>query len=224
MNLSIFVVFFAGLLSFFSPCILPLIPSFLTLITGISLYDLEKDISPRSVLGKLLAFCAGFTVVFVILGVAFSSLGHYLHGMQFWADLMVGIILLVLALHMLKIFQIAYFYRDFRFAFPRKVSGYAGAMLVGMVFSLGWTPCVGPILGAVLALAGESGTLLQGIVLLLVYSAGLAIPFIGIGLFVSRALTYLRFLSRYTQQIERVSGIMIGAIALWFLYQSFSLF
>lgn len=202
---DLFVAFGAGVLSFFTPCCLPIYPSFLSYVTGVSMDAISAGSrAARSrVLKHSLAFFAGFSVIYVALGLATSALGSFFYANRGWLPIAGGLFVILMGVTMLgvKIPGLSrLLMRDFRIRFANKPEGYLGTVLVGLTFAAGWTPCIGPILGSVLALALNSPG--RGAPLLLAYSVGFAIPFIGLAYW----LGSVRVLSRYAVWVERVGG------------------
>src|SRR5688500_8253078 len=170
------IAFGAGLLSFLSPCVLPLIPSYVTFITGLSLEDVQK--SRRAALVHSLLFILGFTLIFLALGATATALGQLLSYQRVWISRVGGVLIIVFGLYMLGVFNVALFSRERRVHIADKPVGYLGTLLVGIAFGAGWTPCIGPILGSILTYAASSADMARGIWLLLAYSLGLAVPFL----------------------------------------------
>ncbi len=207
-QLNIALAFIAGLLSFLSPCILPLIPSYLSFVGGISYNELKDEKHSRmGIFINTLLFVLGFSVVFITLGVLFSTTGMLLGNFSQVINIIAGIIVLLLGFNFIfdfwKILEI-----EKKFHIERK-SGYFGSIIIGMAFAAGWTPCVGPILAGILFLAGTSGNLLQGVVLLTTYSIGLGLPFIMAGLFFNTFSRNTERLKPYMKSIKIASGIFL---------------
>jgi cytochrome c-type biogenesis protein len=214
-SLGVLVAFSGGLFSFLSPCVLPLFPSYLSFITGMSVDRLaaEADAGTRSrVLLHSLAFIAGFTVVFVSFGASVSAAGQVLMDYRDWIRIAGGALIVVFGLYIAGVLRIGLLGRTQQLHIQSKPAGFVGSFAVGLTFAIGWTPCVGPILGSILTLASNDKTVRQGIALLLAYSAGLGVPF----LLSSLALGgFLRFFKRYRPfipAVERVAGVLLVAV------------
>ena len=215
--LGIVVAFTAGLFSFLSPCVLPLFPSYLSFVTGMSVADLQADLTPaarRRVLLHSLSFVVGFSVVFVSLGASFSAAGQFLLDYRDPIRQVGGALIIVFGLYIAGVFNFGPFSRTAQWQLREKPAGYVGSFIVGLTFAIGWTPCVGPILGAILSLAGTADTVSRGVGLLMAYSAGLGVPFllsaIALGIF-------LRFFKRYRPFIpivERAAGVILVVVGL----------
>lgn len=211
-SLGVLVAFSAGLFSFLSPCVLPLFPSYLSFITGMSVDRLtnEVDAGARTrVMLHSVAFIVGFSVVFVSLGASFSAAGQFLLDYRDWIRIAGGLLIVLFGLYIAGVLRVGLFGRTQQLQLRSKPAGLAGSFLVGLTFAIGWTPCVGPILGSILTLASNDRTVRQGIVLLLCYSAGLGLPF----LLSSIALGgFLRFFKRYRPfipAVERAAGVLL---------------
>src|SRR5918997_1150869 len=174
--LSFMVAFVAGLLSFLSPCVLPLVPSYVGFITGMTLPEVSGR--RRAALLHALLFVAGFSLVFILLGASATALGRALNYYQVWLQRIGGVLIIAFGLVCLGLFQPAWLTQERRLHLEQRPVGYLGSALVGMAFGAGWTPCIGPVLGAILGLAATSADLSRGMLLLAVYSAGLAVPFL----------------------------------------------
>jgi cytochrome c-type biogenesis protein len=204
----------AGVVSFLSPCVLPLIPGYLSFITGMSTTELaEKDRPLGTVLIPALLFVLGFTIVFVAFGASASVLGTFLSAYRSVVEKVAGLLVIAFGVLMLGIIKVPWLYGEARFDLEKSRSFGRGASLVmGMAFAAGWSPCVGPVLGSILALAGSSGSVGRGALLLLVYSAGLGVPFIAVALVFGRIRGLLRWLTRHSLVINRISGSIMIAV------------
>lgn len=213
-NVPLMVAFAAGLASFVSPCVLPLIPIYLGYLGGASI---QANAPPGAVWMRTLThaflFVAGFSLVFIVLGASAGLVGTVLQQQMPLIRKVSGIVIVVLGLSMLGLFQLPFLQRERRFHLePGGTAGKARSFLLGLVFGFGWTPCFGPILGAILSLAMSSQTVAQGTFLLAVYSAGLGVPFLGAGLALSRATTFLRKLNRHMRLVSVASAVLIIAM------------
>jgi cytochrome c-type biogenesis protein len=211
-SLGLTIAFGAGLLSFLSPCVLPLIPSYVTFITGLSLEDVQK--SRRTALIHSLLFVLGFTLIFLALGATATALGQLLGYQRVWITRVGGVLIIVFGLYMLGVFNISLFSQERRVHIANKPIGYLGTLLVGIAFGAGWTPCIGPILGSILTYAASSADLSRGIWLLLAYSLGLAVPFLLSAVAVERFLDFFTRMKRQMGWITRTSGVLMIAIGI----------
>jgi cytochrome c-type biogenesis protein len=206
--------FIAGLVSFLSPCVLPLVPGYVSLISGASVEELQsKD---RKLLNTVLLhsvmFILGFTLVFVTLGAAASSLSQLAHSYKKYLTWAAGTIIIVFGLHLTGIFKIKALYADKRMHNLKGRKSPIGAFLVGFAFAFGWTPCIGPILAGILGLAASADTVRKGILLLWVYSLGLAVPFLLTSVGVERFLKFYGRFRRHLTTVEVLSGVLLVAI------------
>ena len=214
-SVGVLVAFSAGLFSFLSPCVLPLFPSYVSFITGMSVSDLTADLSGaarRRVMLHALAFVLGFSLVFVALGASFSAAGQFLLDYRNLIRQVGGALIVLFGLYIAGVFKLAAMGRTMQFQLREKPAGYLGSLLVGITFAIGWTPCVGPILGAILSLAGTSETVQRGIGLLIAYSAGLGVPFLVSAVALG---AFLKFFKRYRPLIpvmERAAGVILVVV------------
>ena len=209
-NFPIFASFFAGILTFISPCILPLIPVYITLVTGLSIEELDNRKNLLSVFLSSICFVLGFTTVFVFLGLSVTIIGQFFLNNLNILRTVGGIIVIIFGLHLLGIFKIKLLYKQFSWMDKiKRTSNYFTIYLIGCAFAFSWTPCVDPILASILIMAATQGTVAQGTFLLLIYSLGLAVPFILTALFVTKFLTLFNSLKKYYKVIEIVSGTLL---------------
>ena len=211
-SLGITISFTAGLLSFLSPCVLPLIPSYVSFITGLSIDDVQH--SRRVTLAHSLLFIAGFTIVFLALGATATVLGRLLLRHRDWVGRIGGVLVIVLGLYLLGVFNIGVFARERRVHIANKPLGYFGTLIVGMAFAAGWTPCIGPILGGVLTYTASSADLNRGLVLLFAYSLGLAVPFLLAALMIDRFMEAFQRYRGALAWISRASGVLLIAVGI----------
>jgi cytochrome c-type biogenesis protein len=212
-EVNVFVAFAAGVFSFLSPCVLPLIPSYLSFVSGVSLEDMRGTqaaarVRARVVLNSL-AFIIGFSLVFVSLGASASFLGSLFLGYRNAIRLAGGVFVLVVGLYLVGAFKVGALERYLQFNLKDKPAGYLGSVLVGVTFAVAWTPCVGPVLGAVLALAGASAEVGRGIFLLASYAAGLALPFFLSALAVNSFLQFSQRFRRYIHAVHIGGGVLL---------------
>lgn len=206
--------FIAGLVSFLSPCVLPLVPGYVSLISGASVEELQAGDSKlmKTVMLHSVMFILGFTLVFVTLGAAASGVGHLANAYKRRLTQIGGIIIIIFGIHLTGILKIKALYADKRLHSIKGGKSPVGAFLVGFAFAFGWTPCIGPILGGILLLAEDSATLTKGILLLLVYSVGLAVPFLLTSVLLDRFLGFYGRFRRHLHAVEIFSGILLIAI------------
>ena len=206
-GLGLFVAFAAGLLSFLSPCVLPLVPSYIGFLTGMTLPEVTDR--RRAALLHASLFIAGFSLVFILLGASATALGRALNQYQVWIQRIGGVLIIGFGLICLGAVRAEALMRERRVQLEEKPVGYLGSMLVGMAFAAGWTPCIGPVLGAILGLAATSSDLTRGTLLLVAYSAGLAVPFLLAALALESFLGWFQRFRRYLPWVMRVSGVLL---------------
>ncbi len=222
-QVGIFIAVTAGLLSFLSPCVLPLVPSYLSFVTGMTLDDIQEGVDRRVVMVHSVLFVSGFTVIFLLMGASASFLGQFFLIYEDWIARIGGVIIIVLGLHLAGVFRIAPLMREKRVHLSDKPAGHIGTLAVGAAFGAGWTPCIGPVLGAILGLAGTSETVWQGTGLLLAYSAGLAIPFLLAALALDSFLKVFRRFRRWIPVVEKASGVLLILLGLLLVTGNFTL-
>ena len=211
-GLGLVLAFTAGFLSFLSPCVLPLIPSYVTFITGLSLEDVTR--ARRTALIHSLLFIVGFTLIFLALGATATVLGRILLSYRLWISRFGGILVIVFGLYLLGALNIGAFMRERRVHLANKPVGYLGTVVVGIAFGAGWSPCLGPILGAILTYTASAADLSRGLLLLLSYSLGLAVPFLAAALAVER---FLELFARHKAKmlwVNRVAGVLLVFVGL----------
>lgn len=223
LEFSTFGVFFAGALSFLSPCVLPLVPPYLCYMAGISVEDFRNGDSPQkkpvrfALFIAAIAFVLGFSTVFVILGASASTIGHFVGQYRDWLAKLAGVIIIIFGLNFLGVFRIGILSREIRFQTRNTSAGFLGAYVIGLAFAFGWTPCIGPILGPIITLAGTKESVGDGAILLAVYSLGLAIPFILAALFSSSFMWFLRSFRVHLGKVEKIIGILLILAGILFL-------
>lgn len=218
---TLFSAFVGGILSFLSPCVLPLVPSYLGFLTGMTAEEMQVD--RRRVFVHALWFVAGFSVIFVILGATASALGSLLQQYQTWIARIGGVILILFGLYLLGVIRPAFLMRERRLQLADKPIGYLGSAFVGVAFGAAWTPCIGPILGAILTLAAAQASVAQGTFLLFVYALGLAIPFLLTALALDRFLAWFKRFRQYIVWVERIAGVMLIILGVLLLTDRFTL-
>jgi len=209
--------FLAGIISFLSPCVLPLVPGYISHISGASIDELEHQQDTRliaSVMLKSLMFVLGFSVVFITLGAAATGLGKVTHDYKSILNTAAGVIIIVFGLHLTGLVPIKFLYADTRLHGVKGSSSLWGSFVVGFAFAFGWTPCIGPILSLILKFAYDQNTVWRGIALLAVYSAGLAVPFLLTSLGIERFLKFYSRFSRHLHTVEVLSGVLMIFIGL----------
>ena len=225
-DISVLIAFSAGLLSFVSPCVLPLVPSYITYITGVSFKDLSEGGSKKRLrwltISHSLLFICGFSLIFVLMGASASYLGQVLVQYQSWIMRAGGVLIIILGVHFTGLITIPFLQMEKRFEMEKKPLGYVGSFLVGVVFAAGWTPCVGPILSTILLYASTAKSFMTGVVLLAFYSLGLAIPFFLASLAFNSFLSAFEKIKRYMRAIMIVSGIFMIIIGILLLTDLFT--
>ncbi len=224
------VAFLGGLLSFFSPCILPLIPAYFTFITGLSIDELTADNSmeqakniKRKVIVSTLFYVSGFSFVFILMGASASFFGSLIHDYVWVIRYFGGSIIIIFSLHLLGIININKFNFEKKFHVKEKPLHLIGVFAIGMAFGAGWSPCVGPILGSILIVASNQDTVLNGMLLLALYSLGIAIPFILISIFITRMMETIKKATKYIIYINKATGVLLFLVGVLLLTDTFKL-
>jgi len=224
-DVSILIAFTAGFLSFVSPCVLPLVPSYITYITGISFKELTEEKSRANIRWATILhsflFITGFSTVFILMGASASYLGQILVEYQSWIMRGGGLLIIFLGIHFTGMINIPFLQMERRFEMRKKPLGYLGSFLVGIVFAAGWTPCIGPILSTILIYASTSQNFTTGILLLAAYSVGLGIPFFLSSLAFNSFLSTFDRMKRYLRWITLISGLFLIAIGVLMLTDTF---
>lgn len=224
------ISFSAGLLSFLSPCVLPLIPVYASFVTGMSIKEMSnknKSLDTKQLrltaTKRGLMFVFGFSTIFILLGSTVAFAGSVFLDASQWIERIGGVILIVLGLHLLGVFRIPWLERQVKIDVSKRSSGKAGTFFVGMAFGAGWTPCIGPILAGILTIAASSSSVTSGAILLSIYSTGLAIPFLISALAIDRFLSFSSVIKNKLLWIERVSGLLFIGIGIVLLTGSLTL-
>jgi cytochrome c-type biogenesis protein len=220
-SVGIALAFGAGLLSFVSPCVLPLIPSYLTFVTGVGFGELGN--ARRAAFVHSLLFVLGFTLIFVALGASATVLGRLLLAYRVWITRLGGALIILFGLYLLGVVRIASFDRERRVHLANKPVGYLGTIFVGVAFGAGWTPCLGPILAAILTYTAAAADLSRGLPLLLAYSLGLAIPFVLAAVAVERFLETVTKLRPYLARVSQVSGALLVIVGVLMMFDYFTM-
>ncbi len=216
------IAFTGGLLSFLSPCVLPLVPSYVTFITGMSLDEAQRE--RRTVMIHSLLFVVGFSLVFIALGAGATMLGAVLHAYRVWISRIGGVLVIIFGLYLLGVFNIGALARERRVHLADKPAGYLGTFLVGVAFAAGWTPCIGPILGGILNYTAVSADNIgRGIQLLTAYSAGLAVPFLLSAALIGHFITAFGRIKKQLIWVSRISGAMLIVIGLLMVTDYFTI-
>ncbi|MEM8749287.1 MAG: cytochrome c biogenesis protein CcdA [Pseudomonadota bacterium] len=228
-ELTIYAIFFAGILSFLSPCVLPLVPPYLTYLAGVSLDEVIARPDGTAVVGQSVRtkalinavfFVMGFTVVFVALGAGASSFSQVVRQNQELLSTIAGVLIILMGLHFLGVFKIGLMYREARFQVSDDIvkgAGIAGSFIMGLAFAFGWTPCIGPILGVILGVASSRETVGEGAFMLGVYSLGLGVPFVLAAFFAGPFMNFLTRFRRYLGAVEKFMGAILVLTGIAFM-------
>ena len=221
-DVSIWGAFIAGLISFVSPCVLPIVPPYLCYLAGVSLEQLtdggstEKGAARRVFLAAL-AFVLGFSTVFIAFGATASTIGRTVAQYMDTLSIIAGIVIIIMGMHFLGVFKISMLYREARLQVERKPAGLFGSYLVGLAFAFGWTPCVGPVLAAILFVAGAEESALRGATLLFSYSLGIGLPFLAAALFAGPFMGFMGKFKRHMGTVEKVMGGLLVITGILFI-------
>lgn len=222
---AMLVALAAGVLSFLSPCVLPIVPPYLAYMGGISMGEMQSDrAAQRRVMLPAAFFVLGLSTVFLFLGFAASAFGAFFLQNADWFNTVAGIIVMVFGAHFVGVYRIGFLDRDMRMDAGDRGGSAFGAYVLGLAFAFGWTPCIGPQLGAILSLAANEASVTRGTALLAVYAIGLGIPFLLVAAFFPRLTGVMGWMKRHMERIERVMGLMLWTIGLLMLTGGFSQF
>ncbi|MED3648851.1 cytochrome c biogenesis CcdA family protein [Halalkalibacterium halodurans] len=222
-EVTIWLAFFAGVVSFLSPCVFPLVPVYLAQLTGTQISGNEITADRKLILMRSLGFILGFTSIFIFLGASSTFIGQLFWGNRQLFEQIGGIIITVFGLQMMGVISIRMLLSEKRLqAKPRQSASFANSVLIGFLFATGWTPCIGLVLGAILILAGDANTMWSGMSMLFVYSMGLAIPFFLVALLWSRSLHKVRKLNKWLPTIQKGSGVVMVALGVLLFTGQFS--
>ena len=217
-SVSLFGAVLAGVISFISPCVLPIVPGYLSFISGVNMAELKDGERPAGLARRVgitsLFFVLGFSTVFVALGAAATMVGYYLQQYKRELGMIGGVVIIILGLHTAGILPIKWLLYEKRAEVKTRPLGLIGAYVVGLAFAFGWTPCIGPILGAILLYASQQATVSEGVLLLMAYSAGLGIPFVLSGLAINGFFAAFGRIRRHMKAVEYVSGALLVGVGL----------
>ena len=216
------VAFIAGLISFLSPCVLPIVPPYIAYMSGVALTEIENRKGRQKIVLTALFFVLGLSTVFIFLGFSASAIGAIFFEYQTLLNTIAGFIIMLFGLHFLGIYRLHFLDREARFEVENYQGTAFGSYVLGLAFAFGWTPCIGPQLGAILSLAASNASILKGTVLLAFYAMGLGIPFLIFALFINRLEGVLKFFKQYFKIIERIMGLLLWTIGLLMLTGGFS--
>jgi cytochrome c-type biogenesis protein len=219
------VALLAGIVSFLSPCVLPIVPPYLAYMSGVSLGEMQSGASARrKAIIAALFFVMGLSTVFLFLGFTASAIGTVFLQYQGWFNTIAGVIVMIFGAHFVGVFRIGFLDREARMDVGDRGGSVFGAYVLGLAFAFGWTPCIGPQLGAILSLAASEASIARGTSLLAVYALGLGIPFLLVAAFLPRLTGVMGWMKRHMERIERVMGLLLWTIGLLMLTGGFSAF
>ncbi len=222
---AMFVALFAGLISFASPCVLPIVPPYLAYISGVSVSDLSNNSKDRQqIIITALFFVLGLSTVFLLLGFTASVIGAFFLQNQLMFSRISGVIVIIFGLHFLSVFRIPFLDREARIDAGQEGGSAFGAYVLGLAFAFGWTPCIGPQLGAILSLAASEASVAKGTLLLGVYALGLGVPFLLGAIFLTRAIGIMNRMKRHMSLIEKIMGALLLVVGIALLTGAFSSF
>jgi len=217
------IAMIAGILSFLSPCVLPIVPPYLAYMGGISMTEMSGDMSGRRrVMLSALFFVLGLSTVFLFLGFTASAFGAFFLQNQDWFTIIAGLIVMIFGMHFLGIFRIGIMDRDMRMDAGEQGGSAFGAYILGLAFAFGWTPCIGPQLGAILTIAASESSVARGTFLLGIYALGLGIPFLLVAAFFPRLTGLMNWMKRHMERIERIMGLLLWTVGLMMLTGQFT--
>ena len=219
---GLIVAFIAGLISFLSPCVLPIVPPYIAYMSGVALTEIQNRKGRQKIILTALFFVLGLSTVFIFLGFSASAIGAIFFEYQTLLNTIAGLIIMLFGLHFLGIYRLQFLDREARFEVDNFQGTVFGSYVLGLAFAFGWTPCIGPQLGAILSLAASHGSIVKGTVLLAFYAMGLGIPFLIVAIFINRLEGFLKFFKQYFKIIERIMGLLLWTVGLLMLTGGFS--
>ena len=219
---GLIVAFIAGLISFLSPCVLPIVPPYIAYMSGVALAEIKNRKGRQKIILTALFFVLGLSTVFIFLGFSASAIGAIFFEYQTLLNTIAGLVIMLFGLHFLDIYRLQILDREARFEVENYQGTVFGSYVLGLAFAFGWTPCIGPQLGAILSLAASNGSIVKGTVLLAFYAMGLGIPFLIFAIFINRLEGFLKFFKQYFKIIERIMGLLLWTVGLLMLTGGFS--
>ena len=219
---GLLVAFIAGLISFLSPCVLPIVPPYLAYMSGVALNEIDNRKGRQKIVFTAVFFVLGLSAVFIFLGFSASAIGAVFFEYQTSLNTIAGFIIMLFGLHFLGIYRLQFLDREARFQVEHHQGTAFGSFVLGLAFAFGWTPCIGPQLGAILSLAASNASIVKGTVLLAFYAMGLGVPFLFFAFFINRLEGVLKFFKQYFNVIERTMGLLLWTVGLLMLTGGFS--
>ena len=218
--MEISVSFFAGILSFFSPCIFPLIPVYLSLISGINICEAEqKTPDTRKIIIASILFVLGFSIAFTMLGASSTFLGNFLFKNKKFLSVIIGIVIIIFSLHLAGIFNLKFLNYEKKLRTEKLKFGFFSSLIMGFVFALGWMPCIGPILAGMLAMAAVKESVYKGMILLFTYSMGLGIPFILAGIFACKIMNFFSRSKKFVRYSQIIAAVLLFTVGIILIFQ-----
>lgn len=221
---AMFVALAAGIVSFLSPCVLPIVPPYLAYMSGVSVTDLSEGNAKNKALLPAAFFVLGLSTVFLFLGFTASAIGTLFLEYQQWFNTLAGLLVMIFGAHFIGVYRIGFLDREARIDVGDKGGSAFGAYILGLAFAFGWTPCIGPQLGAILSMAASEASLARGTLLLGIYAIGLGLPFLLVAAFLPRLTGVMGWMKRHMAQIERIMGLLLWTIGLLMLTGGFAAF
>jgi cytochrome c-type biogenesis protein len=225
-NVSVFAAFAAGLISFLSPCVLPLVPGYISIISGVSLDQLKTQEKQSAFRGTVvlnsIMFIIGFSITFIVLGASATWIGQTVLSNMSWLYRIAGLIIIIFGLHLTGILKISFLYKDKRFHDVQKPRGALGALVLGLAFAFGWSPCLGPILAGILTMASTQQGVREGVFLLAIYSLGLGLPFLMTSFGLNRFLSFYSRFKNHFHTVEIVSGVLVICVGVLIMTDNIS--
>ena len=219
---ALLVALAAGVLSFLSPCVLPIVPPYIAYMSGVTVSDMEESTVRRRALGSAAFFVLGLSTVFLFLGFTASAFGRFFLSNQDWFVTFAGLVIMVFGAHFIGVYRISFMDREMRMDAGDRGGSAFGAYVLGLAFAFGWTPCIGPILGAILSIAANEANMARGTTLLAAYAAGLGIPFLLVAAFFPSMKGLMGWMKRHMERIERVMGLLLWTVGLLMLTGKFT--